>query len=120
MIDMAEAGEVRLAISDDIIKEVRRVLRGKFHWSTEALEDLEGEVRRFAEHVKPSQAVEVIRDDPSDNRILECAAAANSDFIVSGDQHLLRLGHHGNARIVKVSEFIELARGESCGSGPHH
>jgi hypothetical protein len=30
--------------------------------------------------------------DPSDDRILECAVAADAEVIVSGDQHLLALG----------------------------
>ena len=43
-IDMAEGGEVRLAVSDDIMKEVQRVLRAKFQWSDDALRQLEREV----------------------------------------------------------------------------
>ncbi|MFQ5691273.1 MAG: putative toxin-antitoxin system toxin component, PIN family, partial [Gemmatimonadota bacterium] len=30
-------------------------------------------------------------EDPSDNRVLECAVAAGVDWIVSGDRHLLTL-----------------------------
>ena len=32
-----------------------------------------------------------VTDDPDDNRILECAVEAQSDFIVSNDSDLLRL-----------------------------
>jgi uncharacterized protein len=40
----------------------------------------------------------VVKEDPDDDRILECAAEAKSDFIVSEDKHLLRLGHFGDAK----------------------
>jgi len=50
-----------------------------------------------------------MKEDPDDDRILECAATAKSDFIVSEDKDLLRLGQFGAARIVSVRNFINLA-----------
>ncbi len=61
-------------------------------------------------HVSPTEALNaIIEEDPADDRILECAAAAKSDFIVSEDNDLLRLGQFGSARIVSVRDFINLA-----------
>ncbi len=117
LIDMAERGELRVAISDDIMNEVQRVLRGKFQWSADPLKELVREVSRFTERVQPSKVVDVIKEDPADNQILECAAAAKSDFIVTGDRHLLRLGRYGDIRIVKVADFLELARKDRRGQG---
>ncbi len=48
-------------------------------------------VRSIAVFIKPKDKVVVIKDDPDDNRVLECALAADADFIVSGDRHLLQL-----------------------------
>ena len=45
----------------------------------------------FANHVMPAEALTVVRADPDDNRILECAAAARSDYLVTGDKHLLKM-----------------------------
>jgi predicted nucleic acid-binding protein len=57
----------------------------------------------------PTGTLDIIEEDPDDNRILECAAAARSDFIVSEDKDLLRRGQFGNARIVSIREFVKLA-----------
>lgn len=57
----------------------------------------------------PTQTLDVIKEDPDDNRILECAAAAKSDYIVTEDKDLLRLGEFGGARIVNISDFTEIA-----------
>lgn len=46
--------------------------------------------------------------DPDDNRILECAVASKSDYIVTGEEDLLRLGDFEGIRIVSLSEFLEL------------
>jgi predicted nucleic acid-binding protein len=44
-----------------------------------------------AELVRPGFKVEIIEEDPSDNRVLECALAGRAQVIVSGDGHLLSL-----------------------------
>jgi predicted nucleic acid-binding protein len=46
----------------------------------------------IARIVTPGVRLEVIKEDADDNRILECAGAAGSDYIVSGDKDLRRLG----------------------------
>ena len=48
----------------------------------------------------------MVKADPTDNRILECAAAARSDYIISGDNHLLDLSQFGRAKIMKVADFL--------------
>ena len=47
-----------------------------------------------------------------DNRILECAVAAGSDYIVSGDKDLLRLGSYDAIRILNVADFLALGMGK--------
>jgi len=62
----------------------------------------------YAHFVTPSQALEVIAADPPDNRILECAVSAGSDFIVSGDvRHVLPLASYAGISIVTVARFLE-------------
>jgi uncharacterized protein len=56
-----------------------------------------------------------VKDDPSDNRILECAEAGGSEFIVTGDAHLLKLGQFAGMKILKPAEF--LGRQSSPGRG---
>ena len=61
--------------------------------------------------VTPSETLDVIHWDPPENRILECALEAGSEFIVSGDKDLLRLKEHGNARIISVADMLEILQG---------
>ena len=108
LLQMAVDGEIEIAISQPIMDETTRVLRDKFGRSEERLAETEEWIRSFTRLVVPKQALDVIKEDPPDNRILECAEAAFSEFIVSGDQHLLRIKQHGNARIVKVADFLAI------------
>jgi hypothetical protein len=45
-----------------------------------------------AKLVTPKQTLDVVQEDEPDNQILECAVKAGSDFIISADNDLLRLG----------------------------
>jgi hypothetical protein len=55
------------------------------------------QIERFPQKVTPKTALDAVRVDPDDNRILERASAALSDYIVSGDKDLLRLGTYAHA-----------------------
>jgi uncharacterized protein len=62
--------------------------------------------------VRPSVQIDVIKDDPVDNRILECAVSAGADYIVTGDKDLLRLGSYDSIKLLKVSDFLKIAPGQ--------
>jgi putative PIN family toxin of toxin-antitoxin system len=110
-LDLARDGAFRLDISESIKREVLRVLREKFQYPTEALLATEVQIDRITNHVRPTRYVDVIKTDPSDNRILECAVAAKSDFIVSGDtRHVLPVGSYEGIPIVKLADFMERLR----------
>ena len=53
------------------------------------------------------QVLEVIKEDPPDNRILECAVEAGSQCIVTWDKDLLRLGSYLDIRIVQPADFLQ-------------
>jgi putative PIN family toxin of toxin-antitoxin system len=108
VLDLARAGEIELHISDDILGEVLRVLRDKFRWSEEAVALAKDRLADFTKTIQPGQAVQLVEADPTDNRILECALAGKSDYIVTGDNHLLTLGQFGNAQIVKPADFLRM------------
>jgi putative PIN family toxin of toxin-antitoxin system len=109
ILDLAEAGEIRLAVSDDILNEVRRVLlRPKFGWTQDRVDAAIRQIAGFAEHVEPKQRFDIVVDDPTDNRILECAAASGSDYLVTGDSHLLRVRQYQGCKIVPPAEFLEI------------
>ena len=108
LLGMANAGRIRLDLSDEILKETMGVLRKKFDWPGELLHAWNGRLRALANMVTPTERLDVIKHDPPDNRVLECAVAANSDYIVSADKDLLRLGTYGNARILKVADFLNV------------
>lgn len=118
LIEMADAGEIRIDISEFIIDEVLRTLRDKFEWSAERLQEAADQMKAIASKVAPSRTVDVLKEDPADNRILECAAQAKSDYLVTGDRGLLILGSFEDIPIVKVADFLEIVARQGKGRGP--
>jgi predicted nucleic acid-binding protein len=57
---------------------------------------------------EPSFKVEIIGEDPADNKFLECALMANAEYILRGDKHLLKLKNYKNIKIISAIEFINL------------
>lgn len=92
LLRLAKARLIQLVISDAILAEMAKVLRGeKFSWPELEIQKAQQEITAMCEMVQPTERLSIITEDPSDNRILECAAAGQVDCIVSGDGHLLKL-----------------------------
>jgi uncharacterized protein len=92
LLEMALDGGVSLFISDAILQETLRVLRDKFGFSEERLARAERYITACTTRVTPSTTIHAVKEDPDDNRVLECAKAAGCEYIVTGDLDLLRLG----------------------------
>lgn len=60
---------------------------------------------------EPSETLNVIADDETDNRYIECAVSGDGRYIVSGDLHLLGVGEYRGIRIVSPNDFIALMDG---------
>ena len=110
-LTLARSGAIELAMSDAIMAEIKRVLRLKFKWPDEDIAAIEKQIASFTRHVDPEAAVDAIKEDPSDNRILECAAASGSEYLVTGDNHLLKLGQFAGTKIVTPAQFLGLQSG---------
>lgn len=113
LLELARGGKMNLTVSAAILDEMAGVLARKFNWQPEEIAAGRKWITEMARTVKPAVRLDIIKEDPPDNRILECASAAGSDYIVSGDKDLLRLGRYDSIRIVRVAEFLELAQERS-------
>jgi putative PIN family toxin of toxin-antitoxin system len=90
-LELAPDGTINLTASKAILDEMADVLGRKFDWTEEDIAEGRRRIAALARTVIPSVQLNVVKEDPPDNRILECAVAAGSDYIVTGDRDLLRL-----------------------------
>jgi putative PIN family toxin of toxin-antitoxin system len=114
ILEMVIRGEIDLILSDPILQEVQGVLSGKkFHYPVQVVVEIAHQLASLATIVYPQQEIKVIKNDPPDNRILECAAAGKVRYIVSGDEDLLSLQSYERIKIITPDEFLRLRGSDS-------
>ncbi len=112
VLELALRGRFELCLSPFILEEVAGVLGRKFGWTEERSAQALKTLGDAATVIEPPRLPEVIEDGHSDNRILECAVAADTDYLVTGDRrHLLPLGEHREARILNAPRFLSALEG---------
>ena len=110
-LDAVYAGKVRLVISPDMLFEFEDVLsRPKFHYTDKHIRRILTIVFKVAKVVEPDFSVDVVKEDPSDNRVIEAALSGKAKYIVTGDSHLLSLKKVENIEIISVKNFLRILR----------
>lgn len=65
-------------------------------------------LKRVATIVEPRFTLQIIEDDPADNRVLECAVVGGASYIVTGNDHLLKVKMYREIVILKPAGFLAL------------
>jgi len=108
VLGMCMRKQVELILSSPIIEELEVVMNyPKFGFSEEMKREFLAELIECARIVSPAQKVQVIANDPEDNKFVECAIAGEANYIVSGDGHLLSLREYRGIRIINASDFLK-------------
>ncbi len=113
IMELWEQNQFDVLVSALIIDEIGRVLRYprivKRHTRDE------GSIQRFLELlssqaviVEPTVVLDVVKEDQSDNRYLECAVEGTAQYIISGDKHLLDLGEYKGIVVLPPAAFVTL------------
>lgn len=106
-LELARSGEITLFSSRAILLEFAEKLRQKFLWEEEDIHEAIEGFLVFVALVDPQKNIKVIKGDPKDNRILECALKAKADYIISGDKkHLLALKIFKTIPILSAQKFL--------------
>ena len=109
ILEVCLSGKYLLVESPGLLKEFVAVMeRPKFHFiPEEQKKELVTRLINYCEIVEPKKKLNIIKSDPADNKVLECALEGKAQYIVSGDNHLLRLKDFMGIRIVTAAEFLE-------------
>jgi putative PIN family toxin of toxin-antitoxin system len=100
--------EIELIISDEQFNELSQALEyPKFQFTKEQKDRFKSLILEIATFVKPIEKIDVIKKDPDDNAILECAIAGKADYIVTGDSDLLGLNKFRGIKILTAKKFVE-------------
>ena len=100
-------GKFDLVSSNEIIEEMIRVLKNfKIPLPNTTILLWKSIILKKSIIVKPINRINAIKEDPEDNKIIEAAIDGNADYIISQDNHLLKLKNFRNIKIVNPNEFL--------------
>ena len=107
-LELARRHEIELFTSSEILLEITQKLKRKFEWSDDEIIDVVSGLAKFSHVVKPGVKISIIKEDPTDNKILECAVCVNADFVASGDKkHVLPVLKYENIKILSAKDFLD-------------
>ncbi|HIJ03014.1 TPA: putative toxin-antitoxin system toxin component, PIN family [Candidatus Woesearchaeota archaeon] len=61
----------------------------------------------MSEIVEPTRKIDRIKEDPEDNKILECATTGKAGYIITNDNHLLNIKGFEGIKILTPRQFLE-------------
>ena len=109
VLELALRGRFEFYLSPFILGEVAGMLVRKFGWDEERTAQAVLVIENAATIMDAPRLTEVIEGGHADNRVLECAAAASADYLVTGDRrHLLPIGEHQGTSIVNAPRFLSV------------
>lgn len=108
-LERARLGAADGVTSQAILDELTEKLREKLAFSEEQIADTLADLLGYVRVITVTEQFVAIAADPDDDRVLECAVAAQADYIVTGDRrHLLPLGSFRGIAIISAADFLAL------------
>ena len=110
IIDFWKEGKITICLSKKSVDEYVEVLeRLGLSGEKEVEEFLQLFARNFHSlFTAKTPNLEIVKNDPDDNKFFECAVALKAQFIISGDKAVLKIKNYMGIKILSPKQFITL------------
>lgn len=113
VVRLWERGDIVLVTSLEMIEEARRVLnyqkiKGKYGLDADDIKQTILNLLKYSAVIYNLPALNVIKEDPQDNKVMATALEGKANYIISGDSHLLNLKNYKGIEIVTAKRFCEI------------
>lgn len=109
-IILAKLNKIQAFSCQPILEEIRSKLIKKSGVSTEESDVIIDNILSYTTIIKPKSNLKIAINDLDDHKFIDCAVESKSQFIVSGDRHLLALKKVRNISILPPTEFLLCCR----------
>jgi len=110
IIDLWKNEKITLCLSDAILDEYINVLRKigmKDEYELEELLSLFSKGFNILFTTK-TQKIKIIKNDPGDDKFIECAVALKVDAVITGDREVLAVKEYMGIKILTPQQFLEI------------
>ena len=113
IIDLWKEEKITLCLSGDILNEYIEVLRRIGLKDASELEEL---LSLFSKgfnmlFTTKTPKVKIIKNDPDDDKFIECAVALKADVVITGDGEVLAVKEYMGIRILTPQQFLRNYQG---------
>jgi putative PIN family toxin of toxin-antitoxin system len=108
VIDLWKSGKIILCLSSGILEDYIDVLQRLGLEGEKELEELLELLGRGFNvlFTRKTPRLSVVKDDPDDDKFVECAVKLGADYIISGDRALLNIEKYKGIKILSPKEFL--------------
>jgi putative PIN family toxin of toxin-antitoxin system len=113
ILSLWRAGELELLVSQSVLSEFKRVLN--YPRVQKRLIYTEQEIARLLDLLttdgtllSPQEHINVVKNDPEDDKFVTLAVMGKANYLISGDSHLLDVGSILGVTIVTPRAFLNL------------
>jgi len=109
VIDLWKRGEIVLCLSKAILDEYVDVLHRLGLGAEEELAELLAVFKKGVHLVFTAKtpSLAIVKDDPTDDKFIECAVKLDAEYIVTGDKALKAVGEYQGVKILSPKEFLK-------------
>lgn len=108
ILDLVISKKIVATTSPQILLEISEKLDKKFKWDKDKILTVIKTLAKTTSIIKPKKSLDAVKADKNDNKIIEAAAEAKADDIITGDKHLLDLEKYQNIKILAPADFLSL------------
>ena len=99
----------KLVSSTEIVVEfANTMLSFKVPMNIEDISWWESLILEKAEFVVPQRKMAMVKDDPDDDKFIEAAVEGKADYVVTQDNHLLKIRQFEGIQIITPEEFLRI------------
>ena len=107
VIDLGRDNKIQIFTSEDIEEEILDKLVSKFGLDSDDAGRAMADFSTFTKPIRVTRRIHAVKDDPDDDKFIECAVECGAEFIVSGDKHLLKKKKYKGIDIVNAATFLK-------------
>lgn len=109
IVDLWRDGKITLCMSNNILDEYIDVLQRVGLKKKEEIEEL---LSLFAKgynilFTTRTPKIRAVKDDPEDDKFIECAVALKAEVIITGDKALKTMGEYMGIKILTPQQFLK-------------
>ena len=109
IVDLWKKGQITLCLSKDILDEYVEVLQRIGLKNEEELKELLSLLSKGFNLIFTAKTpkIKAVKNDPDDDKFIECAVALKANVIVSGDKAVKEIGDYMGIGILSPRQFLD-------------